>query len=275
MSSAIMRRCRSVGVGHGMAVDVDDHVAGADAGTVGRTGCDDVRDTDRTVGAGQATQRRRNGVRGSGDAHVGPADPAGGNQLGDNQAGGVVDRNGEAKPDAGDGGVDADHLPRAVDERPAGVAGVERGVGLDDVVDDQVAGRSLPAATGPSADTTPAVTATRSRCGLPMATTSWPTRRRGVAQDSVGQKPICVDLDDGEVGPRIDPDGAEADISPVTQHRPTTAAPPTTCAFVTRNPSAVKTTAEPPPPSRPSSAGIRRLATDGPTRSATSMTAHE
>ena len=54
---------------------------------------------------------------------------------------GDVDRNGEA--DAlgrhDDRRVDADHLAAAVDQRAAAVAGVEGGVGLNDVVD-QVAG---------------------------------------------------------------------------------------------------------------------------------------
>ena len=40
------------------------------------------------------------------------------------------------RPDAGDGGVDAHHAAAAVGERAAGVARVERGVGLDHVVDD-------------------------------------------------------------------------------------------------------------------------------------------
>ena len=39
------------------------------------------------------------------------------------------------EPDPGDGGVDADHPALGVGQRAAGVAGVERGVGLDDVLD--------------------------------------------------------------------------------------------------------------------------------------------
>ena len=48
----------------------------------------------------------------------------------------IVDGNGEADALAAriDGGVDADHLAAEVEERPAAVAGIDRGVGLDEVV---------------------------------------------------------------------------------------------------------------------------------------------
>jgi S1-C subfamily serine protease len=42
----------------------------------------------------------------------------------------------EAEPESGDRGVDPDHVTVAVGERPARVARVEGGVGLDDVLDD-------------------------------------------------------------------------------------------------------------------------------------------
>ena len=62
---------------------------------------------------------------------------------------GHVHRDREADPlRRGDHGrVDADDPPPAVDERPAAVARVERGVGLDHVVD-EVAG-DAPQASGP------------------------------------------------------------------------------------------------------------------------------
>ena len=49
-----------------------------------------------------------------------------------------VARDGEADAlrGADDGGVHADDLAAGVDERAAGVAGIERGVGLEDVVDE-------------------------------------------------------------------------------------------------------------------------------------------
>src|SRR5271156_2991397 len=50
---------------------------------------------------------------------------------------GAVDRDGEADSLRGqyDRGVDADYLAARVDQRSAGVTGIERGVGLNDVVD--------------------------------------------------------------------------------------------------------------------------------------------
>ena len=47
----------------------------------------------------------------------------------------LVDRHGEAEADPGHGGVDADHPAEAVGERAPGVAGIERRVGLDHVLD--------------------------------------------------------------------------------------------------------------------------------------------
>ena len=72
----------------------------------------------------------------AGDAEVSAVDAA----LLDQQAGdpaGGVDGDGEANAlgAADDGGVDADDTAVRIDERSAGVAGVERGVGLDHVFD--------------------------------------------------------------------------------------------------------------------------------------------
>ena len=47
-----------------------------------------------------------------------------------------------------DGGVDADDFAAGVDERAAGVAGVEGGVGLDDVVDEPAGGAAEGSAHG-------------------------------------------------------------------------------------------------------------------------------
>src|ERR671930_577817 len=59
-----------------------------------------------------------------------------------------VRRHGEADADVALGGarggdlrVDADHAPGLVEQRPARVAGVDRGVGLDDLVDREAVGR--------------------------------------------------------------------------------------------------------------------------------------
>jgi len=65
-------------------------------------------------------------------AHASVAD-----ELGDNEHGRVA-RNckADALSPAYRRGVDANHLSCCRDERPTGVAGVERSVGLDDVVDE-------------------------------------------------------------------------------------------------------------------------------------------
>ena len=61
----------------------------------------------------------------------------------------VVDRHGQAEPDPGDRGVDPDDPATRVGQGAAGVAGIERGIGLDDVLDEAarppVAGAERPA----------------------------------------------------------------------------------------------------------------------------------
>ena len=55
----------------------------------------------------------------------------------------------------------------------------------------------------PSAETTPAVTEPAKPCGLPMATTSWPTRRRSASPSAAGREVVGVRAQDGEVGERV------------------------------------------------------------------------
>ncbi len=98
--------------------------------------------------------------------------PAGG-------AAGGGDRDGEADPDeevlvgrVGQGGDDADHLARPVEQRAAAVAGVDRRVELDQAPSAGPRGAVIVRST---AETTPAV---RLRCrpsGLPTAKTASPT----------------------------------------------------------------------------------------------------
>ena len=77
-----------------------------------------------------------------------------------------------------DRGVDADDLAREVEQRAAGVAGIDRGVGLDEVV----VGRRAPMLR-PLALTMPAVTVCSRPKGLPIATTQSPGAHRvGVAE---------------------------------------------------------------------------------------------
>ena len=136
----------------------------------------------------------------------------------------------------------------------------------------------------PSAETTPAVTEPANPFGLPIATTSWPTRRLSASPSTAGRRsPSRVRSTARSV----------SGSAPVTSNgtsRPSTneATPPrggpprrpaTTCADVSRKPSAVSTIALPAPtatcsPSRrrPST---RRLATDGASASATPDTVRE
>ncbi len=78
---------------------------------------------------------RRQRPRPAGDPEVRAAHTAVRHQRADDPARCLVHRHREAEADAGDRGVHAHHLPAAVGERAAGVAGVESGVGLDHVVD--------------------------------------------------------------------------------------------------------------------------------------------
>ena len=75
----------------------------------------------------------------------------------------------------------------------------------------------------PRADTTPAVTEPLKPWGLPIATTSWPTRERvGVAQLGLHEA-VAVRADDGEVGELVPPDDLEAVLAPVRESRPSLA----------------------------------------------------
>jgi len=77
-----------------------------------------------------------------GDADEGAPHAAEADDLRDDEIGGVGgDREGNALRAVDHGGVDADDLAGRRHQRPAGIAGVERGIGLDDVID-QPAGRS-------------------------------------------------------------------------------------------------------------------------------------
>src|SRR5204863_6372488 len=118
------------------AVDLEDEVLGPDAGAVGRAVADHLDDLDAAVVAAAIAGGRRHGPGPAGDAEVGPADAPLAHQRADHAQGVVVDRHREAEADAGDRRVHPDHAAAAVRERAAGVAWVEGGVGLDDVVDD-------------------------------------------------------------------------------------------------------------------------------------------
>src|SRR5207237_5959008 len=89
------------------------------------------------AGAAQlACKPRRQWAGSAGEAEVGAPKAALRHQGANDLAGRGVDRDGQAEADARYGGVDPYDPCATVRERTAGVAGIERGVGLDDVVDD-------------------------------------------------------------------------------------------------------------------------------------------
>jgi hypothetical protein len=134
---------------------------------------------------------------------------------------------------------------------------------------------AVPARAGserPSADTTPAVTEPANPCGLPIATTSWPTRRLAASPRSAGVRSVAS----ARRSARSDSGSApttRAEISrPSVNDALTRARPPsTTCAEVSMKPSGVTTTPEPPPPASPRRVrrDTFRLATEGASVSAT------
>ena len=69
------------------------------------------------------------------DAKPGAAHPAVVQKRRDDAPGGGADRDGESKADAGDRGIDADDLSGRICKRATRVAGVERRIGLDHVLD--------------------------------------------------------------------------------------------------------------------------------------------
>ena len=105
------------------------------ARSAGEPGITSTTSTARSRPDARAQARReRPGARG--DADPGAAHAAVAHQLATTTRRVVaLTGHGEPEPDARDRGVDPDDAPAAVDERAAGVARVERRVGLDHVVD--------------------------------------------------------------------------------------------------------------------------------------------
>ena len=129
--------------------------------------------------------------------------------------------------------------------------------------------RVSPSPTGserPSADTTPAVTEPAKPCGLPIATTSWPTRSPAASPSSTGASVARSVRSSARSVSGSDPTSSAVSSRPSVKEATTRGAlrSPTTCALVSTKPSGVMTTPEP-PPRRPT----RRLATDGASDSAT------
>src|ERR671925_1041431 len=108
-------------------------------------------------------------------------------------------------------------------------------------------------------------------CGLPIATTSWPTRSCSASPSLAGTRSLACARRTARSDSGSAPTTVKSSSRPSTNEaRPRPRPPPTTCAEVRRKPSGVMTTALPPPPRR-----TRRFATEGASRSATDVTARE
>ena len=110
--------------------------------------------------------------------------------------------------------------------------------------------------------------------GLPIATTSWPTRSRSASPSSAGTRSSASARSTARSECGSEPTTSKRSSRPSTNEaRPGRVEPSTTCAEVSMNPSGVITTALPPPALRPRE--TRRFATEGASRSATVITAFE
>ena len=132
--------------------------------------------------------------RAAGDADPGAAHAAVAHQRRDDPPRGGVDRDREPEPDAGDRGVDADDGAAA--RRPARRRSCRGSARRRSGSRRRSCASSPPSRAGserPSAETTPAVTEPAKPCGLPIATTSWPTRSRAASPSSAaGATPESV-----------------------------------------------------------------------------------
>ena len=147
------------------------------------------------------------------DAHIAARDPSARAQLRQNRRR-AVDRHREADAARAraDRGVDADHFAARVDERSAAVAEVDRGVGLNVIVQAHV--EQLPSEEADHADGDGVFVAER------IADRAHPLahpQRRGVAERRHGQPRLSVDLDQRDIGVRVGSDDARAHRAAVRQ----------------------------------------------------------
>ena len=118
--------------GHALAVEADDEIPGPDPRLLGRAVGND----------GPNEGRPRHDARAGGrilrlDPHKSTLDRSVADDLLAHPSGGVArDREADSlRAGLGDGGVDPHDAPMNVDERPAGVARIDRGVGLEEVAE--------------------------------------------------------------------------------------------------------------------------------------------
>src|SRR5829696_5662772 len=120
---------------HRIVADGDDEILRPDAGAFGRRAGDHLDDLDAARAADRGRNRRRQRPGAAGDPDPRSADAPVAHQRRHDLRRRRVDRHGEAEADARDRRVDPDDAAAPVDERAARVARVQRGVGLDHVVD--------------------------------------------------------------------------------------------------------------------------------------------
>ena len=226
----------------------------------------------------EAATARRQRTRPAHDAQVGPPHPPVLDERAEDAPRSRVDRDGEPEADAGDGRVDADDPATRVGERAAGVARVQRRVGLDDVLDEParppVARRHRPAERRDHAR--------RHRAREPERVPDRDDELADLQARCVAERRrtelALGRADHGEIAERIAPDDLDRHArAPSTNTAVARSAPATTCADVSEH--AVRrerdrragATARPAAPSRVT----RSDATDGISRSATALTARE
>jgi hypothetical protein len=121
----------------------------------------------------------------------------------------------------------------------------------------------------PRAETTPAVTEPPKPCGFPIATTSCPTRNDVASPSSVATRSRASVRRTARSESGSAPTTSARKVRPSVNVAVARRARATTCAEVSRNPSAVIATALPAP------LPTWRFATEGESRSATSVTTRE
>ena len=181
--------------------------------------------------------------------------------LGQHELRGVAgDRKADALRAADDRGVDADYLGRRRHQRAAGIAGVERGVGLDHVLDGPAAHRANRAAqrrnhAGVTVNSNPKRIADRDH-KLAAAQIS------GIAERSVTQIPCAVGPQQRQIGVGIDAEYAGIGYDAFDILQPDLSRRPTTWLLVSTSPSGEITMPEPSPPPARASVSLFRAGFD-------------
>src|SRR5216684_9178474 len=121
---------------HGHVAHRDDDVSAAKRGRSRGTARDHLLHLDSSLAAEALRHGGRQRSSAAGDAEEGSANTTASHQRRKNGLGGLVDRHGQSESHPRDGGVDTNEARLPVGQRAARVAGVERGIGLDDVFDE-------------------------------------------------------------------------------------------------------------------------------------------